>query len=291
MPFLQTFLGSFCSPARYQSVRRMAKGYGLGYSAMLAAFITLTVSIWAIGTIHNNLFIGHDGAEPLFEDVIHQIAKQVPIMTLDKGHLIPQHPRPTQIVLTFDRAEFPGRYILATIDTTGATTVENMKTPFLITSTQVIFYNRSKQEKKIHDLSEYTSDVRGPLIINRALAESTAEHLISYTRSHLPLFYFMFLTIVGSIVGLIYYVLRVVMVFGLGAGGMLIAHLVMRKPVSYAACVRLAAMSYTPVAILTMISFMLTSRFMNTLPLLICGMVMLSAALVISRDELLAETA
>jgi hypothetical protein len=78
--------------------------------------------------------------------------------------------------------------------------------------------------------------------------------------------------------------MRITMVMALGGAGVLMG-MVVRVPVSYAAAVSLAAVSYTPVALIDFILMLSVLRSPSPYLLFVGGIMMLTVALIASRDR------
>lgn len=287
MGFLRTFFGSFYSPALYQAVARRP-GYALGYGAWLTALTTVLIVIWSICMIHQALFAPRGAALPFFDDLQYQIAEQAPLMTLNKGELRTKYPRATVVHI---RSQLMGQRIdedLITVDTTGETTVANMKTPILVTAKEVIIVG--PKGAKNYAISELMHWAKGPLVINHAVAESVARGVIHYVHSRLPGLYLLAGLAGAVILGLIFYMLRLVMVGLLGLLGMAIARLC-TVPMNYGRAMRLAGVSFTPVTSLATAGLLCSGYAASAPVLLLCGFIMLLAALMVSADEPLAAAA
>ena len=281
MSFGKTFIAAFSSAETYRQARLRAN-YEMFYSFTLVVVSALLLVSYFIALAHGELFTARAGNPAVFDDVLHQIASQTPVMTLQNNQLITREPRSYTIHV---HATVFGQTVagpLATIDTTGATTHENMKTNILITAHDFVF--RSKEKTEIHSLADYAKKTSGTLVINRAMADDVAATIIRSVHHHLVKFYLIVGGISWFVFSLVLYVLRMAMVMVLGGIGLLISKLV-KVPANYAATVSLAAISYTPVAVADLVLIMGFHRSAPTLALFAGGIAMLTAALIASRDE------
>ncbi len=281
MSFGKTVIGAFSSAETYRQARQRAN-YEMLYSLVLVTASALLLVGYFITLAHGELFTARADKPAVFDDLVHQIAEQIPVMTVQHNQLMTREARSYTITL---HANVFGQTLkgpVATIDTTGTTTRENMKTSVLVTATEVIL--RTKEKTEIHSLADYTKTMRGALVINRALAEDVSATIIRSVHRHLVKFYL----IVGGtswvVFSLVLYVLRITMVMALGVVGLLIGAATHTKT-NYATAVSLAAISYTPVAIADLILITVFSRSASTLVLFAGGVVMLIAAFIASRDE------
>lgn len=286
MDFFRTIAGSFFAASTYRTAMN-GKGYGLLYSFLLVIGTSLIFTIWGMAAMHRFLFVGQDGGRPRLEAALHQIADQLPVMTIDKGQLQTQRPEASIITFRFDGENI---YSFATIDTTGATTHENCTTPILITAKELIVIKRDEGKREVYALDKYFSGQKGPLVINRALAADTVDGLIAWLKTHR---FTIYLTLgsfaLGTMAG-VCYVLRICMLLVLGLAGLLIAN-ILRQTITYETAVRLAAVSYTPVALIDLLVWVTSWNAASTLALLGSGIVMLTAAMLVNRDAPLAASA
>ena len=284
MNFLQTFIGAFSSATMYRQVRLRAN-YEMGYSFLLVAVSTLLLVVATIIWMHGELFTARAGRPALFDDLVHQVAAQMPLMTLQNGQLMTREARSHTITLRIPPhgKNFAGIIAtIATIDTTGTTTRETMKTPVLVTAKDIIIHNKDKTE--IHSVADYTKSMPSTLVINRALIDDVAATIIRGAHRHLALFYLIVGGMTWVLIGITFYLMRITMVMALGGAGMLIG-MVVKVPVNYAAAVSLAAVSYTPVALIDFLLMLSVGRPPSTHLLFVGGIAMLTVALISSRDE------
>lgn len=275
MNIWQLFTGSFHRAAAYRHMREK-QSFGMGYALVLVAVCTLVVTITYGALIHNVVFAVKDGRTPLFDDVVNQIAQQLPVMTLKDGTLKSSSAEPTTIYISaniFD--EKVDRFPLITIDTSGNARHDNMPTPVLITDQDMII-QKSDGKKEIQPLSKF--DQGNPLVINRAMAEDSAKNIIAFVHANLGVFYF----IVGIVVWFFFtafiYVMRIVMLLLLGLMGLVMGSILKNK-VNYAQSVGLASLSYTPIALLDTVLFAFFANAPSNVTLFACGAVLLFFAI------------
>ena len=285
MRFFHTLVGSFYSARTYATVRA-AEGSGLGYSFVLVLLTNLITTVGIVLFLHMALFSSRDGDAPMFDDLVLQVANQIPQMTLHNNVLMVADGKAHTIVLDAHMTKGSLRGEAITIDTTGATTYQNMRTPILFTQKELIY--RSKKETKLQPYSELYPDAPPTLVINHALALDIAQRMIDKVHQHLGMIYFIFGIFCCLCVTLVFYIMRVLMVLVLGVIGLGIGSL-LKSPLSFAASMRFAAVSYTPVAILNIAAFA-TGHAPPTWGLILCGSVMLFAAMYTSRQTPLAAT-
>ena len=281
MRFTQTFIGAFSSADIYRSVRLRAH-YEMRYSFFLVTFSALLLVAYFIALAHGELFTARAGKPAAFDDAVRQIAKQLPVMTLQNNQLMTREARSHTINLSVNAF---GKHVagpFATIDTTGATTHENMKTFMLVTAQEVVFQSNKKTE--IHSLSDYTKNIGNSVVINRAVADDMAANMIRTTHRYLVKAYLILGGVAWVALTLVLYLLRIAMVMVLGGAGMLIGKL-LNTPVNYAAAVSLAAISYTPVAVADIILIIGFGKSASPELLMAGGLAMLTVALITSRDE------
>lgn len=247
MKFFRLLVGSFYSADVYKEVRKEAS-FCMGYSLLLVLLCTLITAFYYGQVFHREVFGAREGKAPFFDAMVQQIADQLPLMTYSEQKLVTQTPEATVITLSGELfgETFQG-FELATIDTTGKTTHDNVQTPILITTNEVIF--KGDKETKIKSLSEFTKEAPGTLVINRALAQEMASQLNAWFHKSLPLIYFFFGGILWLIFALFAYVMRVLLLLLLGVAGLAMGA-ILKSPLEYGAAVSLAAVSFTPMALL-----------------------------------------
>jgi hypothetical protein len=280
MRFTTNFIGAFTSAEHYRQVRQRAT-FEMRYSFLLILASSLLLVLHFTHLLHGELFTARAGKPAVFDDVVRQIAQQIPLMTLQNNQLITREAKPHSIRI---QTEFFGRPIhgnIATIDTTGATTHHNMQTWLLITSHEFIIRNTDKTE--IHSLSDYNKSGRGTLVINRAVANDTAANLVRTVHRYLIQGYLILGGIALLITTVVLYVLRLAMLAALGVAGVVVGRL-MHSPLRYRAAFSLAAISYTPVAMTNLLLMLGFGRWANSGILLLGGIAMLAVAIAVTRD-------
>jgi hypothetical protein len=247
MRFFSTLIGSFHSAALYRTVRTNASFY-MGYTLLVVLLCTLVLTVYFTAVVHRGIFVAKEGQPIPFDSLVNQIAEQLPVMTLKDDTLMTMDPEPTVIRVS---GELFGQAFtdvpLITIDTTGASTHSNMDTPILITSTEIMF--EDSDEIKVKKLSEFTKDAPETLVINRALSQEMAAMLIAGVHKHIMTFYLIVGGICWFFFAIVYYIMRICMLLALGLAGYVLGSIIKQR-VSYAAAVSLAAVSYTPIALL-----------------------------------------
>jgi hypothetical protein len=280
MNVFQLFVGSFHSADAYRHMRKTAT-FGMGYTLLLVAVCTLAVTLYYGSFIHREIFGVRDGRVPLFDDMVKQIAAQVPLMTLKDHRLITADAKATTIKISGSAfGESFTDFEFITIDTTGATTHQNMKTPIVITADDVIYRTDSKTE--IKTMKELTEDAPSTLVINRAMAEDIANTVIDFVHKHLLTIYLVLGSIAWFFFAAFVYVMRIFMLLALGLIGLAIGSIT-KNEVNYAAAVSLAALSYTPVALLDTVLFAALGYAPSTSVLFVAGCVTLFTAIKASK--------
>jgi hypothetical protein len=285
MRFFHTLVGAFHSPETYRNMRR-SEGHGLAYSFVLVLFTTLLLTVYGLTLFHTKVFVSSHGSTPLFDDAVMQLAKQMPYMTFTNNKLVTAEPRSYTITFNFAFPKFHGKFDLATIDTTGATTYKNMKTPILVTANEFIV--RDKKQIKIQPFKDVVGDHPTTLVINQAVAIDLGNKLIEGVHHILWELYlfigaFIWLFFAGT-----FYILRLFMLLFMAVGGLAISR-AYNDAVNFQTSMRMAAISFTPVACLEIL-FMAMGHMIAGFWLLLCGLVMLSAALYITRETPLAAS-
>ena len=281
MQFLDLFLGSFHSTAAYAHMRYERKGLGLAYNFMFVGLTTLIFAIYAMAMMNTTLFAARDGKKPLFDDLVLQVVEQLPEMVVKDGAVTVNAPQPHYIRLHIDSLR--GQRIegtLLTIDTTGATTYQNMRTPMLLNRTELVTRNRG--ETKIHAIREYADPAEPAINLDRAKIRQFGNDVIDWVHGHL----IKLLLILGIALWigltLVLYLLRIFMTLVLGVGGLIIGSIT-KSPIDYATAIRLSALAYTPVAIADGIVLAMSGTGLPTWMLITLGLVMLHAAMGATR--------
>lgn len=280
MRFFSMIIGSFHSAELYRRVRR-EQNFNLLYTLGLVLLCSFVTAVYYGNIVHRELFIAKAGQPPVFDSIVTQIAEQTPIMTYKDGRLMTKEPQAT--VITISGALFGESFdkvALITVDTTGQSTHQNMKTPVLITQTEMIV--KDSKETKIQPLDKFADGRPTTLVINRAVAMDAASTFITVVHENLTKFYIFFGGFMWLIFALFSYVLRIFMVLILGLAGLVIAALV-RTKLDYSAAVSLAAVSFTPVALLETAILIGAGYPVHTSTLFIAGVVTLSAAIIFSK--------
>ncbi len=287
MKFFQAFIGSFYSPQRYQNVRSQP-GKGLAYSALLVCLTTLLLTLYACFTFHRVLFVAEGGQLPLFDDVLRQIATQMPVMDYAGGTLSTRDGKAHDIVVELNVLGEHHKGVLATVDTTGNTTYETMRGPVLIGAREIIV--RSTDESEIKTVREIIGEDVTSLTITPELSEKIAEEVAIEVRANATRIYLYIGSFLWLILTPILYVMRVLMLAALALGSMLLG-MGLKRPVDFSASMRLAALSFTPVTVCDNLSLVFYHHPLDSLHLLLCGGIMLGAALLVTRQTPLAAAA
>jgi hypothetical protein len=283
MSFFRIFVGSFHSAATYREVRTASR-FMIGYSLMLVALSALTVTVYYGAYIHREVFAPRDAKPALFDDVVRQIADQLPVMTLKDDALVSKDAAPT--VIRISGGAFEKRFenaAIITIDTRGDADHTTMTTPVLITHKEVIF--KTDKETKIQPLSKFTESLGGTTLINQAVAQDLANRLIANVHKNLATFYLLLGSISWFFFAAFMFVMRLCMLLALGLVGLAIGSLT-KTPIRYITAVGLASVSYTPVAVLDTIVFLNLHYSPHLLTLLVAGSVTLFAAMRFSRPPI-----
>lgn len=280
MRFFEMIVGSFHSVELYRRIRREAS-FNLLYTLGLVFICCLMISVYYGNVLHRELFVARDGKPAPFDSMVTQIGDQLPIMTFKDGRLMTKDPQATVITVSGELFEESFENVpLITIDTTGQSTHLTMKTPMLITADELII--KTDKETKIQPLSEF-SEGGGPstLLINKAMAQEAAAGIIDVVHRNLTQFYLIAGGIVWFVFALFAYVMRIFMLLVLGLFGLLIGSL-LKSPLEFGASVSLAAVSFTPIALLETGLLIGFGYPVHTITLFIAGLVALGVAIKVS---------
>lgn len=276
MNILSVFTGSFHSAAIYREVRKNG-GFYMGYALLVVVITCLLVTMYFTGYVHREIFSARDGKAPFFDDMVRQITTQLPVMTLKNHVLSSSETTPTIIRLsgtafglTFENVE------AITIDTSGNTTYETMKTPMLITAHDVVMKSENKTE--IKSIAELTKDAPETMVLNRAMLDDLANTVITAVHQNLLSFYLVFGGITLFLVIIYMYVMRIIMLLLLGLAGLAIGSMLKTK-LKYDTAVALASVSYTPIALLDAVLFALMHYPTSKMVLFLAGCVALFVAI------------
>lgn len=288
MKFIPTFLGSFYSAPMYCELRN-SKGHGLGYSFMLVLvtlFLTCAAYAPLMNRLHQELFVGVNGKISVMDDVLRQVANQTPIMSVKNEVLSTKVPRAHVIHLKTNVMGNEAEGDAITIDTTGATSYANMKTPILITAHEVITKQDNETRiKKFKELGNVGATQNGePFEITPEIAKDAAETISDLVRDNIRKFYLIVGSVMLIVMGIALYIARIVTLLLLAAGGLLIAN-ILRTKLGFESAMRMAAVSFTPVAVLGAIIPAFGNHAIGGLTMLLLGLVTLSAAIYVTRDS------
>lgn len=281
MRLWQIFLGSFHSAATYRWVRSSGKSM-LGYVAALITLFCLIVTVFLGLMLNNAAFTAHGNEPALFDEAVTQIADQLPVMTLKDGTLAAQTAGPQVITLTLHHDGKVDTVDFATIDTTGATTHETMKTPILITAREFIY--KSDKETKIRPLSDFSGEHNQPLIFTHASAQEMAAQLIRYIHTNLWKFMLVFGAFFFVTLVMIVFAVRLFMLLMLAVIGVLIAKITKAK-LDFGQSFALAAVSFTPVTVLDTVLTVFLGYTTHFTTITLAGGVALFAAIRCSEPE------
>jgi hypothetical protein len=282
MRFFELFMGAFSSAAAYRYMRRERRGLGLSYSFLLVALTSILFAVYATAALHAALFAAEPGKKPRFDDIVAQIAEQLPEMTVTDGTLTVTSPQPHYVKLHTEIKGESVEFTVLTIDTTGQTTFETMRTPLLVTSKEVIARNKEKIE--IHPIEGYIESGSPPLVLDRATIDKASLLFVEAVHQNLwkiltalGLFLWFFLTM-----GL--YLFRITMMVALGAAGLAMGSL-FKSPLDYATSMRLAALAYTPVSMADIAALGFAGINLPPALLFMLGVGMLGMAIRITRED------
>lgn len=281
MNLFQLIPASFYSAKAYRQMRAAAS-FGMGYALVMVLITTLAVVVYFSNTLHRELFAPRGSAPSFAREIAAQITEQMPLMTFDKGVLMTDNPEIYTIRLsgTLFKESF-SNVPVATIDTTGQTTYETMKTPLLINSKEVVIETDNKKE--IKSFSEISGEEpKGPIIINKAMTESTLNSMITWFEDNAFEIYLIFGGMFWVFAIIYMFVMRMVMLFLLGLVGIAYAS-IRNVQLSYASAVGIASLSYTPVLLLDTLLFIARGDSPSTFTLFIAGAVTLIAGITASQ--------
>lgn len=294
MHFFKTLLGSFYSPAIYAALRKPEGSMKLGYSFLLVMLTSACIVIAGALALHHLAMQPRGEQPPLLDAVLHDLARQVPVMILKNGTLQVKEKQPYTMYLDMPerlglapatRAKKPAAAAMPmpfiTIDTTGATDMHKMTTPVLVTAREI--YVRSKNDTKVYALEKINEKSTAPLIINRAMATDGAERLLHWLHKNSWKIALLFAIPAWIVMTLVTYLLRIIMLMALGLVG-LVASRIWTPALSFAQSVRVAAVAYTPVAVLTTVTMCLDAHSPSTLTLFTLGGLMTCVGMVVSRE-------
>lgn len=269
MGFVALLKGSFHSAEAYRQMREKAS-FGMGYSLMLVLLTTLFVAIYFGVYFHREVFSVRNGKTPFFDDMVQQIAAQVPPMTLHDHQLQTAEAKATTIKISgtaFGESFTDVPFI--TIDTSGAADY-NTTPAAIFVSNKDVYIKKSKEKTEVTPLAELTKDGPSTLVITRTTAKELASEFIGFIHTHLWSIYSVFGGILWLFATCIMYAMRTVMLFLLGLVGLAIGS-VLKLKVNYAETVSLASLSYTPIALIDTLNFTMLQKPTSTLVLIGAG--------------------
>ncbi|MFM9889899.1 MAG: DUF1189 family protein [Rickettsiales bacterium] len=276
MKFFNMFFGAFYSTELYRTLRHEGK-YALGYSFKLVMLMTLIMLISGTVILHRFAFAPQEGQPPRFDVLVQQVARQLPNMTLHHGVLKTDQPEATTISVDI---AVPGEesesFALAIIDTSGATKPTKTEVPIVIDDTNI--YITTKEKTEIHPLGKFFEKAPETLIINRALIDDQATRLIAWTHASLTKIYLMFGALTWVMLVVFNYIGRLVLLAILAGTASAIAS-ARGKSLSFAQAMAVAAVSFTPIAVIDAISFAMTAAGVSAWLLVLGGAVALMTGL------------
>jgi len=268
MKFWATFKGAFHSPATYFSVRYDQRGWGFGYAFILVALTTLAGTILLAGLFHNMAMTMREGNRaPLFDSVLQQIAQQWPAMTLQQGRMQVDAEQPYLIRVREEFGKYGFNEPLITIDTTGSTTYSTMKTPVLVTQSEVIT-KKSNGETSIRALSDLVPDANRTY--TRDDIVTGADKVVRFVHDQVWKFYLIALPVIWVILTVAFYVSRIFMLLAVGLCGWIAAN-ASQAPLRYVDAVRVASVAFTPVAVFNALAFLIVMDTASSLTLFSLG--------------------
>lgn len=279
MEFFRTVIGSFYTPAVYVAARKPNQGLKLMYSFILVIITSIAVMVAGIRYIHTTTMRATDSARAPLDQFVMDFAEQTPVMVLQNGVLSVKAEQPYVMSITFDGKKYPA----VVIDTTGKITLHTMDShaPILVTAREI--YVKSKDDTKVYSLEKFSAHGSSPLIVNRALATDTAQRALDWLHANIFTIYLTVGLFVWLGLLLIEYIARIFMLLALGLVGM-IASETMRPKIDFGTAVQIAAVAYTPVALLSTLKFCFTANAPNTLILFALGAVMTCVGVFVSRE-------
>lgn len=247
MRFFTILFRSFYDLTLYHEVRSSWSGWALGITSLFFALLAAAGMTIGMVMLHQALLANQpDGKPGVMADALGQIANQWPDLRLENNRLSSNAPMPQ--VITIDVRLFGERFHedFLTIDTSGATTYETMKTPMLLTSSELIVEQRG--ERRIRPLAEVFAETEQPKLLDRTFMQGMAAHLTGVAEADgwkilFSLGFFLWLFLVPALIFVRY--LLVIPVAALG----LIAAQIMRRPLSYEAAIRVIAVALLPVTL------------------------------------------
>lgn len=270
--FTRRLVGSFYSPTVYRAARMPQSGMYLFYSFLLVLFTSGVLTIAALSFLSNQLLTPRNGNPPLLDQLVLSQAAQIPVMILQDGTLNVKAPQPYPLRIavshTPDATEPDKDFTWAVIDTTGATTMNNMTAPILVTAHEI--YVKSKRDTRVYSLDSFSKKSRAPLIINRAMADDTAKRVLTWLHGN-SWKIALLLGVPGWLMfTLVAYLLRIVMLMAIAIVSLITGRL-LKLPMDYATSMRHTAIAYTPIAILAMLSMLITGGSLSSLTLFCLG--------------------
>ena len=284
MNVFKTIIASFYSPVVYREARAPQQGMKLLYSLLVVVLTTAAITLAGIQFVHQHVMAGDATNRPMLDTLAMSFAEQVPVMVLSNGTLQVKAEQPYTIYFDGSVVNLPSikKTPLITIDTTGKTTVHTMSTPILVTAHEIYTKNNNKTE--VHTFDDVGKKSAPPLIINRAMATDGAQRILDWTHKNAWKIYLAMGVPFWLVFVIIAYILRIIMLMALGLVA-LVAGKLWKPEITFATGVQIAAVAYTPVAVLETARLCLTAHSPSTLTLFALGALMVCVGVVVSRDS------
>jgi hypothetical protein len=279
MGFWRTFRGCFYAPETYAHWRYQRQGYGFVYALKLVALATLIGTLAMGVAFHRYLFAERHGQPPLVDRVVREVAAQLPPFALENGTLKTWQSGPAVVHVTLDALGGPAP--LFTVDTSGQTTAETMTTPVLMTAHE--FISKSKRgEIRIRQLAELTRNQPNIAADSPEAVRAAGEKLIAGLHRNLPTLYAVAIPLIWFGLTIAFFITRCIMLLALG-----VVAVVMASPgprLTYVDGVRMASVSYTPVAVFSALAFAGGFTAVGTGALFALGVLMLLCTIAVTKD-------
>ncbi len=247
MRFFTIIFRSFYDLTLYGEVRSSWRGWALGITSLFFALLAAIGITIGMVMLHQALLADQpDGKPGVMAEALGQIADQWPNLRLENNQLSSDAPMPQ--VISIDVTLFGERIHedFLTIDTSGTTTYETMKTPMLLTSRELIADQRG--ERRIRPLAEFFSETEQPKLLDRAFMQGLAERMVNAAETD-----GWKIALLSGVIVWLFFVpalifVRYLLVIPVAALG-LIAAQIMRRTLSYEASVRVIAVALLPVTL------------------------------------------
>ncbi|MDG1287924.1 MAG: DUF1189 family protein [Rickettsiales bacterium] len=275
---LQNFPHSFYSQKLYQNAAKLWGGLGFSYLCILAAFIVIIFSLYAVTLAERKIFTQE--MHELSQVKAMEVIEQLPALQWKKAtgvQLLNEEKNGTVIHLYLDGEASP----IALIDTEMGVEEWGGVPPILINSTGV--YAKSDRETKSRNWADM--GLEEGQVLDRTLAIAVFDKSSEWIWENRFIFYvvFFFLALI--------YLCLLHMVQALIFGGLgLIMKLGFKVKLEYDAMVRIAAIALTPAILIDWLLFGVTGAGMNVLIFSLLTLVYIGYALSsLSKQETLHE--